>query len=86
MNTSQEACIFAAMTDFSKVANIVKRVREYRSSPASVPKLDEVKGAPSSSENKDETYVGDPVAHNTPSDIGPENDQTISGTGKGPVM
>lgn len=74
------------MVDFVKVAKIVKRIREYQSKATPVPSLQEVRGVPTASSNDDATDPADPTAHNTPSDIGPENAQTISGTGSGPAL
>lgn len=72
--------------DYEKVAKIVKRIREYQSKSSPVPNLNEVQGIPGSNNNDDETDPGDPTSHNTPEDIGPVNDQTISGTGPGPTL
>ena len=74
------------MPDLEKVAKIVKRIREYQSKQTPVPDLNEVKGMPNPGSNDDVTDAGDPTSHNTPSDIGPHNDQTISGTGYGPSL
>lgn len=74
------------MVDLVKVAKIVKRVREYQSKAAPVPKLDEATGIPSAGSNEDATDPNDPTANNTPQDIGPDNAQTISGTGPGPSL
>ncbi len=74
------------MPDLEKVAKIVKRIREYQSKASPVPSLKEVSGIPAASSNNDETDPADPTIHNTPSDIGPQNSQTISGTGDGPSL
>lgn len=74
------------MFDLEKVAKIVKRIREYQSKAAPVPLLAEVGGMPAPGSNDDVTDPADPTGHNTPSDIGPQNAQTISGTGSGPSL
>ena len=74
------------MPDLVKVAKIVKRIREYQSKASPVPTLKEVSGVPGAAVNDDVTDPVDPTAHNTPTDIGPQNAQTISGTGSGPAL
>jgi hypothetical protein len=77
------------MIDHTKVAAIVKRIKDYNRKAVRVPKGDAVKGVPTStSGNTDEAAPRqeNPLENTMPKDIGPENDQTIAGTGAGPVI
>lgn len=76
------------MRDPVKVAAIIKRVNDFNKKQMSVPGGDVVGGAPKSSDNEDYSPRGqeDPMQENMPRDIGPCNEQTISGTGSGPVI
>lgn len=49
-------------------------------------KTDNIKGAPASATNVDETNPETPTDHQMPEDIGMDNDTVISGSGSGPVL
>lgn len=72
--------------DQVKIAQIVKRIQELKGQQVSIPNMTEVKGIPGSSGNANETDHEHPLKQQMPSDIGPVNDQTISGTGHGPPL
>jgi hypothetical protein len=76
------------MVDYIKVARIVRRLREFKSKQVTIPQGDSIKGSPCSASNNNETpgVEEDPNAHNTPKDVGFDNQQTISGTGSGSTL